>query len=145
MVRPCRKCFHNPGQTPDDAGRSSEQTEQFEGNHEDDAELSDQRPRRSDSMDSTPRNEPVIPEQEKHQPDPMLQMSVGRMSGGAMTLAAIVAAVVLGVVFYGLSSPNRTEQAPPSPAAQSAHPQSGGQPGPASPGAPRANESGTKG
>ena len=28
---------------------------------------------------------------------------------------------------------------------QSAHPQSGGQPGPASPGAPRANESGTKG
>jgi hypothetical protein len=92
-------------------------------------------------MDSTPRNEPVIPEQEKHQPDPMLQMSVGRMSGGAMTLAAIV----LGVVFYGLSSPNRTEQAPSSPAAQSAHPQSGGRPGPASPGAPRANESGTKG
>ena len=96
-------------------------------------------------MDKTPRNEPVMPEQEKHQPDPMLQMSVGRMSGGAMTLAAIVAAVVLGVVFYGLSSPNRTEQAPPSPAAQSAHPQSGAQPGPASPGAPRANESGTKG
>ena len=36
-------------------------------------------------MDSTPRNEPVIPEQEKHQPDPMLQMSVGRMSAGAVT------------------------------------------------------------
>ena len=96
-------------------------------------------------MDRTPRNEPVMPEQEKQQPDPMLQMSVGRMNGGAMTLAAIVAAIVLGVVFYGLSSPNRTEQAPPSPAVQSAHPQSGGQPGPASPGAPRANESGTKG
>jgi hypothetical protein len=141
MVRLCSKCFHKPGQAPDERiahqGKLSSSTETTWAG----AELSDQRPRRSDSMDRTPRNEPVMPEQEKQQPDPMLQMSVGRMNGGAMTLAAIV----LGVVFYGLSSPNRTEQAPPSPAAQSAHPQSGGQPGPASPGAPRANESGTKG
>ena len=63
----------------------------------------------------------------------------------ALAVFAIVAAVVLGVVLYGLSSPNRSEQTPPSPSAQSAHPQGGGQPGPASPSGPRANESGTKG
>ena len=83
-------------------------------------------------MDTSPRNkrimpeqEQIMPEQEKHQPDPMLQLSVGRMGGGAITLVVIVAAVVLGVVLYGLSSPNRSEQTPPSPSAQSAHPQGG--------------------
>jgi hypothetical protein len=103
-------------------------------------------------VDTSPRNkqimpeqEQIMPEQEKHQPDPMLQLSVGRMGGGAITLVAIVAAVVLGVVLYGLSSPNRTEQTPPSPSVLSAHPQGGGQPGSASPSGPRANESGTKG
>ena len=95
-------------------------------------------------MDQPPHDKQVMPEQEKNQPDPMLQLSAGRMGGSAITLAAIVAAVVVGVVLYGLSSPNRTEQIPPSPSAQSAHPQGGGQPGPANPSGPRANESGTK-
>jgi hypothetical protein len=51
-----------------------------------------------------------IPIQEKHQPDPMLQMSVGRMGSGAVTLAAVVAAVVLGIVFYGLSGASAASQ-----------------------------------
>jgi hypothetical protein len=90
------------------------------------------------------RGEVRIPEQEKHQPDPMLQMSVGRMGGTATTLAAVVATLVLGVVLYGLNGGNRQEQAVSPPSSQSAHPQSGGQPSPANPSGPRANESGVK-
>lgn len=55
----------------------------------------------------------------------MLQLSIGRMSGGAVALAAVVAAVVLGIVLYGWNAPHRTEQAPPTPHAQSARPRAG--------------------
>ena len=48
----------------------------------------------------TYRSERGIREQEKQQPDPMLQKSTGRMGGGTITIAA----VVLGVVFYGLNA-----------------------------------------
>jgi hypothetical protein len=96
-------------------------------------------------MDRSPRNEENMPAEERHQPDPMLQLSVGRVGGGAVTLVVIVAAVLVAVVLYGLSSPNPTEQAASAPSAQNAQPQAGGQPGPANSGAPRANQSGTKG
>ena len=92
----------------------------------------------------TYRSERGIPEQEKQQPDPMLQMSTGRMGGGTITIAAVAAAIVLGVVFYGLNAGFRTDQASPG-AAQSARPQAGGNSGTANPGPPRANESGVKG
>ena len=96
-------------------------------------------------METSPQNERVTPEQEMHQPDPMLQMSVGKMGAGAVTLAAVFAAVVVGIVFYGLNSGNRTEQAKSFPSAHNAQPQPGGQPGPTNATGPRANESGLKG
>ena len=84
---------------------------------------------RGDQMMDTYRSDQAIPEQEKHQPDSMLQMSTGRMGGAAVMLAAIVAAVVLGVVFYGLNTGSQTEQTSSFPPAQSAHPQAGGNSG----------------
>ncbi len=64
-----------------------------------------------------------LPPQVKEQPDPMLQLSVGRMGGGAIALAALAIAVVVAVVFYGLNSPapsQQTAQAPTSPPAAGA-------------------------
>jgi hypothetical protein len=74
-----------------------------------------------------------LPEEEKH--------STGRMGGGTVMLAAVVAALVLGVVLYGVNAGGRSEQA----TAQSTHPRAGGNSGAANPGPPRANESGVKG
>jgi hypothetical protein len=73
---------------------------------------------------ATYRSERDIPEQEKQQPDPMLQMSTGGMGGSTITIAAVVAAVLLGVVFYGLNAGFKSEQAS-SGATQSGHPQAG--------------------
>lgn len=87
-----------------------------------------------------------LPIQETQQPDPMLQMSTGRMGVGGLTLVALVVALVLGVVFYGLngrSTAQQTAAAPP--AVHSTQPAAGGNSGAATPSAPRANESGVKG
>jgi len=62
-----------------------------------------------------------LPSQEKHQPDPALQMSTGTMDAGSMALLAVAAAVILGIVFYGLNSPTEPGGAtPPKVAASSA-------------------------
>jgi hypothetical protein len=101
--------------------------------------------------DSDPKRPatPSLPIQESQQPDPMLQMSIGGMGAGGLTLVALVAVLILGVVFYGLNSGGTAEQtaaAPPAPpVAHSAKPQAGGNSGAATPSAPRANESGVKG
>lgn len=87
-----------------------------------------------------------LPTQEKHQPDPMLQVTTGRMGAGGIALVAIVAAVILGFVFYGLNggaSSQQTAAAPPPP--HNMQPAAGGQGGPSNPSGPRANESGVKG
>jgi hypothetical protein len=63
-----------------------------------------------------PRHEPTheellaakLPPQVTNQPDPAMQLSVGRMGGGAITLVAVVSAIILGVVLYGLNSPAPT-------------------------------------
>ncbi|MGB6538965.1 MAG: hypothetical protein WBF58_23740 [Xanthobacteraceae bacterium] len=74
-----------------------------------------------------------LPPQEREQPDPVLQLSVGRAGAGSITLVAVVAAIVIAVVFYGLNSPAPTsEHAPASPAASSAAPAAGGGSGAAS-------------
>jgi hypothetical protein len=49
--------------------------------------------------DPAARREPL----ETNQPDPMLQMSTGRMGSGGMSLVAIAIVVILAVVFYGLN------------------------------------------
>ena len=87
-----------------------------------------------------------LPTQEKHQPDPMLQITTGHMGAGGVALVAVVAAVILGFVFYGLNggaSSQQTAAAPPPP--HNMEPSAGGQSGPPNTSGPRANESGVKG
>lgn len=97
------------------------------------------------ALDSAYDPQTGLPLQEANQPDPMLQLTTGRMGAGGITLAALVIAVVLGIVFYGLNSPVTPEQTAAAPVPHSAQPQAGGKSGPAAPSAPRANESGVKG
>jgi hypothetical protein len=86
-----------------------------------------------------------LPPAETKQPDPMLQLSVGRIGSGGLALIGVVVAIVLGVVFYGLNGPTRPEPNTPAAVTHNMMPQSGGNSGAAAPSAPRANESGTKG
>ena len=64
----------------------------------------------------------------KEQPDPLLESSPGQASIGEITLFALVAAVILGVVLYGLNAPNdvASTSAPPGSVAQSSSPAAGG-------------------
>jgi hypothetical protein len=78
-----------------------------------------------------------LPVQEKEQPDPMLQLSVGRLGAGSMALAALACAIILAVVLYGLNSPVPSAQNPASPAAAPAA--SGPAPGAAKPPAKQSN------
>ena len=43
--------------------------------------------------------------QERQQPDPALQLSVGRVGAGIVALVAVVCAFIVGVVLWGLNSP----------------------------------------
>ncbi len=70
-----------------------------------------------------------LPPQERRQPDPALQLSVGRLGGGAITLVAVVAAFILAVVLYGLNSPGPNAQDVGTPPKTAAAPQAGGNPG----------------
>ena len=45
-----------------------------------------------------------LPTEETNQPDPILQLSVGRIGAGPVALVAVIAALILGVVFYALNS-----------------------------------------
>jgi hypothetical protein len=72
-----------------------------------------------------------LPPQVKEQPDPMLQLSVGRVGAGSLTLVGVVAAIILGVVLYGLNSPAPNAGAPASAASA---PAAGGKTGAAGPG-----------
>jgi negative regulator of sigma E activity len=85
-----------------------------------------------------------LPPTETQQPDPLLQITTGRVNAGGITIAAVVVAVIVGVVFYGLNSRTESTVAPPSTTA--AHqPAAGGASGSPTPDAPRANASGVKG
>jgi hypothetical protein len=48
-----------------------------------------------------PRRDPM--HLERHQPDPMLDMSGRRMGGGGMSLVAVGIVVILAIVFFGLN------------------------------------------
>jgi hypothetical protein len=93
--------------------------------------------------ENTTRRTEDLPMTESQQPDPMLQLTTGRMGAGGITLVACAAALILGVVLYGLNT--GTETASTSAASHSSQPQAAGGSGPAAPGAPRSNESGVKG
>jgi hypothetical protein len=43
--------------------------------------------------------------QEREQPDPALQLSVSRVGAGGITLVAVVCAIIIAVVFWGLNTP----------------------------------------
>jgi hypothetical protein len=43
---------------------------------------------------------------DQHQPDPMLQMSTGRLGGGGLSFVALAIVVLLAIVFYGLNGRN---------------------------------------
>jgi hypothetical protein len=70
-----------------------------------------------------------LPPQEGRQPDPALQLSVGRLGGGAITLVAVVAAFILAVVLYGLNSPGPNTQDVGTPPKTAAAAQAAGTPG----------------
>jgi len=79
-----------------------------------------------------------LPPQVKEQPDPMLQMSVGRIGARAVTLVAVIAAVILAVVFYGLNSPPPANKNAGTPVSAATSPAGGNQGAPATP-APQGN------
>ncbi|HTV34793.1 MAG TPA: hypothetical protein VMF12_00050 [Xanthobacteraceae bacterium] len=74
-----------------------------------------------------------LPLPETDQPDPMLQLSVGRLGAGSVTLAAAFGAIILGVVLYGLNSPAPNPQDVAGTKSAPAAPDAGGKLGPAAP------------
>jgi hypothetical protein len=83
-----------------------------------------------------------LPSQEVNQPDPALQLSVGRLGAGAVTLVAVICAVILGVVLYGLNSPPPNTQGGGTPPSASSAPAAGGKSGPTTPSAQETKNSG---
>jgi len=80
-----------------------------------------------------------LPTQEREQPDPLLQITTGRIGAGGITLFAIVAVAILTIVLYGLNGRGggvSPPAAPPSPIA-SGSPAAGGQGGAPTPTAPQ--------
>jgi hypothetical protein len=70
---------------------------------------------------------PLLPIDETDQPDPMLQMTTGRIGPGGITLVAVVIACVVAVVFYALNSSTSHQQTVAAPhAASSASVPAGG-------------------
>lgn len=67
-----------------------------------------------------------LPPQETNQPDPVLQLSVGRLGAGSITLVAVLAAIILSVVFYGLNSPAPNAREVGTPPSASSAPAAGG-------------------
>ncbi|MGC1359441.1 MAG: hypothetical protein WA851_27310 [Xanthobacteraceae bacterium] len=87
-----------------------------------------------------------LPVTETQQPDPFLQTSTGRMGAGGITIATVAVAIILGVVLYGLNERTAAEStAAPHSTTAGQQPSAGGTSSAATPGAPRANESGVKG
>lgn len=86
-----------------------------------------------------------LPPQEANQPDPVLQLSVGRMGAGAITLVAVICAVILGVVLYGLNSPAPNAQDVGNAPRVASAPAAGGKGGPATPATPTPQQTNNSG
>jgi|ERR1700728_3396162 len=92
--------------------------------------------RDENTIPERPSTQPAAepPVQERHQPDPMLQMSTGRAGGIGFAIIAVAVVVILGVVFYGLNRQPGSEHTAAGPAANhSSQPTAGGQAGPPAP------------
>ena len=74
-----------------------------------------------------------LPSQEANQPDPVLQLSVGRLGAGPIALLGVICAVILAVVLYGLNSPAPNTQDVGTPPSAASNPAAGGKGGPARP------------
>jgi hypothetical protein len=63
-----------------------------------------------DSMRAIPRDdhERELAPQEREQPDPALQMSIGRVGAAGWAIFAVIAVFILSVVLYGLNGPSET-------------------------------------
>jgi hypothetical protein len=70
---------------------------------------------------------------EEHQPDPMLQMSSGRMRAGGISLVALAIIIVVAAVLYGLNGHGPTAPTGPTPANPPAASNSAGGSTPTSP------------
>jgi hypothetical protein len=81
-----------------------------------------------------------LPPQETNQPDPALQLSVGRIGAGSITLVAIVCVFILAVVLYGLNSPAPNAQDVGTPPSAASAPAAGG--GSGAPNAPHPSSNG---
>jgi hypothetical protein len=89
------------------------------------------KPDRGTTDPYTPREQPGTTLYETEQPDSP-QLSAGHMGVGSITLAAIAAAVILGIVLYGLNSaPPAPQVTAPAQTASSAPAASGGGSNPA--------------
>ena len=86
-----------------------------------------------------------LPPQEVNQPDPVLQLSVGRLGAGSVTLVAVICVVILAVVLYGLNSPAPNTQDVGTPPGVSSNPAAGGKGGPASPTTPTPQQTNNSG
>jgi hypothetical protein len=86
-----------------------------------------------------------LPPQEVDQPDPGLQLSVGRLGAGSVALVAAICAVILAVVLYGLNSPAPNTQVAGTPPSQSSAPAAGGKGGPPSPATPTPQQTNNSG
>lgn len=70
-----------------------------------------------------------VPPQERDQPDPSLQLSVGRVGAGGITLVALFCAIIIAVVLWGLNSPTPNAQDIGTPQSAATNPQGGGSSG----------------
>jgi hypothetical protein len=86
-----------------------------------------------------------LPTQEAQQPDPMLQMSTGHVGAGGITLFALVSAIVLSIVFYGLNAGRGPEQTASTSPAHNPQPAAGTNSGATKPGTSQSNEHGGNG
>jgi hypothetical protein len=86
-----------------------------------------------------------LPHQERKQPDPALQLSVGRVGAGGITLVAVACAIIIAVVLWGLNSPAPNAQDVNTAASSSANPPGPGTSGAGTPNPQPSNNANAKG
>jgi hypothetical protein len=78
----------------------------------------------SDTTDNFANGEQQAPDSmdlETHQPDPMLQMSSGKLGAGAVSLFGLAILVIVAVVFYGPAVSHTASNAPTATSSSTPH------------------------